>query len=49
MQPFCYYEETEIRKHYLPESWKDESVQENLKDFLQERGIIDTDLNVIDE
>ena len=36
MQPFCYYEETEIRKHYLPESWKDESVQENLKDFLQE-------------
>lgn len=36
MQPFYYYEETEIRKHYLPESWKDESVQENLKDFLQE-------------
>ena len=36
MQPNCYYEETEIRKHYLPESWKDEGVQAELKDFLQQ-------------
>ena len=31
-----YYEEKEIRKHDLPESWQDVKVQEKLKDFLQE-------------
>ncbi len=36
MQIHCYYEETEIRKQYLPESWKDERTQEDLRDFLQE-------------
>lgn len=36
MQQYCYYEETEIRKHNLPLTWRDEKVQTDLRDFLQQ-------------